>query len=42
MDTAIDLLFGLVGAAVFVLVYKGTEWYQLKRARPRRARRQRA
>lgn len=39
MDTANDLLFGIVGAAVFVLVYKGTEWYQGKRARPRRARR---
>ena len=36
MDTANDLLAGLVGATVFVLVYKGTEWYEGKRARPRR------
>jgi len=36
MDTANDLLAGLVGATVFVLVYKGTEWYQGKRAQPRR------
>lgn len=39
MDTANDMLFGIVGATVFVLVYKGTEWYQAKRARPKRARR---
>ena len=38
MDTANDMLFGIVGAAVFVLVYKGTEWYQLKRAHPKQAR----
>lgn len=36
MDTANDLLAGIIGATVFVLVYKGTEWYQGKRARPRR------
>ncbi len=38
MDTANDMLFGIVGATVFVLVYKGTEWYQRKRALPKRAR----
>lgn len=41
MDTANDLLFGIVGATVFVLVYKGTEWYQLKRAQPKRVRKRR-
>lgn len=39
MDTANDMLFGIFGATVFVLVYKGTEWYQARRARPKRARR---
>ena len=42
MDTANDLLAGLVGATVFVLVYKGTEWYQRKRAQPRRVGQRRA
>lgn len=42
MDTANDMLFGIVGAAVFVLVYKGTEWYQRKRALPKRARTRRS
>lgn len=36
MDTANDLMAGLLGATLFVLVYKGTEWYQNKRATPRR------
>lgn len=39
MDTANDLMAGIVGATLFVLVYKGSEWYQRKRARPKRARR---
>lgn len=42
MDTANDLLAGIVGATVFVLVYKGTEWYRGKRARPRRVGKRRA
>ncbi len=42
MDTANDLLAGLLGATVFVLVYKGTEWYQGKRAQPRRVGKRRA
>lgn len=42
MDTANDLLAGIIGATVFVLVYKGTEWYQGKRARPRRVGKRRA
>lgn len=42
MDTANDMLFGIVGATVFVLVYKGTEWYQRKRALPKRARTRRS
>ena len=41
MDTANDLMAGLIGATLFVLVYKGTEWYQLKRAQPRRVRKRR-
>lgn len=41
MDTANDMLFGIVGATVFVLVYKGTEWYQLKRTQPKRVRKRR-
>lgn len=39
MDTANDLMAGILGATLFVLVYKGSEWYQQKRARPRRAKR---
>ncbi len=42
MDTANALLAGLVGATVFVLVYKGTEWFQGKRAQPRRVGKPRA
>lgn len=30
------LLAGLVGATAFLLVYKGTEWYQGKHAQPQR------
>jgi len=42
MDTANDLMVGIVGAALFVLVYKGTEWYQRKRAHPKRVRQRRS
>lgn len=38
MDTANDLMAGLVGATLFVLVYKGSEWYHHKRTRPQRRR----
>lgn len=41
MDTANDLMAGIVGATLFVLVYKGSEWYQSKRAHPKRARQRR-
>ena len=39
MDTANDLMAGIIGATLFVLVYKGSEWYYTKRAVPRRKRR---
>ncbi|HET8567393.1 MAG TPA: hypothetical protein VFM93_00215 [Candidatus Limnocylindria bacterium] len=39
MDTANDLMAGIVGATLFVLVYKGSEWYYTRRAVPRRERR---
>jgi hypothetical protein len=42
MDTANDLMVGIVGATLFVLVYKGTEWYQWKRAHPKRVRQRRS
>ena len=42
MDTANDLMAGIIGATLFVLVYKGSEWYQEKRAHPKRAAKRRS
>lgn len=42
MDTANDLMAGLIGATLFVLVYKGSEWYHQKRAHPKRAAKRRS